>query len=300
MNDSASNLVSSTRRPIPLIRRNDLRVKRIEYQGVGSYVVKDPVGLKYHRLQAEQYAVLELLDGKRSLEAIRDVLEHEFPTLTFTPVDVQHLISDLHQKGLAYSDRPGQGESLVQQHRKQRRQNMWRTLRNVLYIRLPGWDPETTLKFLYPFFRFMFRPWAVWLGFLFVLSSIVLLLVKFDHFQARLPEFQQFFGWPNLLYLSVTLAAAKIIHEFGHGLSCKHFGGECHEMGVMLLVFSPCLYCDVTDSWMLKNKWQRIIIGGAGMWIEIQLSALAIFVWWNTQPGLLNHLALIFLRCNYS
>jgi len=50
-------------------------------------------------------------------------------------------------------------------------------------------------------------------------------------------------------------------------------------MGVMLLVFSPCLYCDVTDSWMLPDKRRRMIIAAAGMYLETILSALAIFVW---------------------
>jgi putative peptide zinc metalloprotease protein len=63
-------------------------------------------------------------------------------------------------------------------------------------------------------------------------------------------------------------------------------------MGVMLLVFSPCLYCDVTDSWMLKNKWKRIAIAAAGMYIEIILSGVAVYVWWNTTPGMIHHLAL--------
>ncbi|MEQ9068033.1 MAG: hypothetical protein RLO18_14970, partial [Gimesia chilikensis] len=89
-----------------------------------------------------------------------------------------------------------------------------------------------------------------------------------------------------------VLGAAKVVHEFGHGLSCKHYNGECHGMGIMFLVFSPCLYCDVSDSWMLRNKWQRIIIGGAGMYIEVIMSAIAVWIWWFTKPGLLNHLAL--------
>ena len=31
----------------------------------------------------------------------------------------------------------------------------------------------------------------------------------------------------------LSLGVVKVIHEFGHGLSCKAFGGECHEMGVL-------------------------------------------------------------------
>ena len=72
----------------------------------------------------------------------------------------------------------------------------------------------------------------------------------------------------NAFLLAIMLGVTKVLHEFGHGLSCKHFGGECHEMGVMLLVLTPCLYCNVSDSWMLPSKWQRAVIGAAGMYVE--------------------------------
>src|SRR3990172_9484133 len=245
---ASAAMVPSTRRPIPLSGRLDLRVERIEYQGVGSWVVKDPVALKYHRLNAEQYRVLRLLNGRRNLEEIRAELLREFPTLQFTLADVQHLITDLHVKGLVLSDRPGQGAALIKQRRKNRWQKIKQVVMNLLYLRLPGWDPDATLRRMHPFVRWMFDRRAVALAAVLVASSLVLLVVQFDKFRER--------------------------------------------MGVMLLVFSPCLYCDVSDSWMLRNKWQRIIIGAAGMYIEIILSAIAIFIWWNTSPGLINYLSL--------
>jgi len=289
---SSAAMVASSQRPIPLRGRADLVVALNDFQGVGYWVIKDPVGLKYHRLQAEQYRALRLLDSERSLEQIRDELHREFPTMHLTLPDVQNLITDLHKKGLVQSNRTGQGATLIEGHRKERRKRIFNAARNLLYMRLPGWDPERTLTLLYPLTRWIFRPWAIGCAAALVLSAWTLLAIQFDHFHSRLPEFQQFFGWPNLIYMWVTLGVSKVIHEFGHGLSCKHYGGECHEMGVMLLVFSPCLYCDVSDSWMLRSKWQRIIIAGAGMYIEVILSAIAIFVWWNTDTGLLHHLSL--------
>lgn len=289
---AAPSQLPSNQRPIPLRGRDDLVVEVIDYQGVGYRVIKDPVALKYHRLQHEQFYVLKLLDTKRSLEDIRDELHKEFPTLRLTLGDVQNLITDLHKKGLVYSERRGQGPALLKKKREEKKKKLMGLFKNLLYLRLPGWDPEKTLQWMYPLMSWMWRPWVVTAMMLFVASSWLILLVNFETFHSKLPEFQQFFGWPNLMYLWATMGIAKIIHEFGHGLSCKHYGGECHEMGVMLLVFSPCLYCDVSDSWMLKNKWQRIIIAAAGMYIEVILSAIAIYVWWNTQPGLLHHLAL--------
>ncbi|MCA9065474.1 MAG: HlyD family efflux transporter periplasmic adaptor subunit, partial [Planctomycetaceae bacterium] len=291
---AADGMVASNERPIPLMRRADLKIARIDYLGVGYQVIKDPVALKYHRLQVEQYRILELLNGERSLEQVRDDLKKEFPTLQVTLGDIQQLITDLHKKGLVISNRPGQGAAVVRERRRARNEKIKQTLMSLLYLRLPGWDPEKTLRWMYSLapIRAIFHPTVVTLCLLFVVSSWLVLGANLEEFHRRLPGFQSFFGWPNLIYLWVTLGVAKIIHEFGHGLSCHHFGGECHEMGIMLLVFSPCLYCDVTDSWMMKNKWHRIIIGAAGMYIEVILSAAAIYVWWLTKPGLLNYLAL--------
>ena len=84
----------------------------------------------------------------------------------------------------------------------------------------------------------------------------------------------------------------KIIHEFGHGLTAKHFGGEVHEMGILFLVLTPALYCDVTDSWLLPNKWKRIWISAAGIYVECFLASIATFVWWYSTPGLMNSLAM--------
>jgi len=92
--------------------------------------------------------------------------------------------------------------------------------------------------------------------------------------------------------LFVCYLLAKSLHELGHGLTCRHFGGECHEIGVIVLVFSPTLYCEVSDSWMMPNKWHRIAIGAAGMWVESILAALALFAWWFSRPGLFHHLCL--------
>lgn len=291
-NPSQSSLTPSNRRPIPLQVRPDLKIERIEYQGVAYWVVKEPVGLKYYRLQTEQYEVLFLLNGERSLEEIRDELLRILPTVRLQMSDIQHLITDLHQKGLVHSNRAGQGAALLKQKKDNTKKKFWQTLKSLLYLRLPGWDPERTLTFLDPIAGWLFKPIGLILMTLFAISSWIVLGIRFNDFTAQIPEFQQFFGWPNMIYLWVTLACCKICHEFGHGLSCKVYGGECHEMGVMLLCFSPCLYCDVSDSWTLKNKWKRIMIGAAGMYIEVIISGIAIYLWASTKTGLMHHLCL--------
>src|SRR5690606_25016290 len=163
---------------------------------------------------------------------------------------------------------------------------------NVLAFRFKGFDPEPILNFIYPYTRWFFSKPAFIVSCLLVLSALTLVLVQFDTFQSRLPSFQSFFAAKNWLWLGLTLAVTKVLHDFGHGLSCKHFGGECHEIGVMFLVLTPCLYCNVSDSWMLPNRWHRAFIGAAGMYVEVVLASICTFVWWFTEPGLLNYICL--------
>jgi putative peptide zinc metalloprotease protein len=62
-------------------------------------------------------------------------------------------------------------------------------------------------------------------------------------------------------------------------------------MGVMLLVFTPLPYLDVTSSWSFRSRWQRALVGAAGMITEIFVAAIAAFIWANTGPGTLHNLA---------
>ncbi|MBI3863966.1 MAG: hypothetical protein HY290_18945 [Planctomycetia bacterium] len=292
MISESSSLKPSTRRPVPLHRRADLVVERIDYQ-LGSYfVIKDPLSLKYFRLGPEQYKVLELMDGTRSLEEVRDRLLEQFPYVRPSLGELQLVVIDLHAKGLVYSGRPGQGQVLIERRREARRKQIVAVAMNILSLRLPGWDPESFLKWLHPKVRWLYRPPVLALHLAIVAVAYLLLATQFDTFRTKLPEFRQFFGWPNLMYLYLTIAVMKVLHEVGHGMTCRHFGGECHEIGVIFLVFSPTLYCDVSDSWMMHNKWKRIAIGAAGMWVESVLSSLALIAWWFTHPGLLHHLCL--------
>ena len=154
-------------------------------------------------------------------------------------------------------------------------------------------DPERFLQWLYPKFRWVYSPAGVVGAAALMLAALTLVVVNFDEIgsQPELTRFRSFFNMHNMLWLWLALALAKVIHELGHGLTCTHFGGECHEMGVLFLVFSPCLYCNVTDAWMLPHKWHRIAISAAGIYVEVVLAAVATFLWWYTEPGLVHSLA---------
>jgi putative peptide zinc metalloprotease protein len=115
-----------------------------------------------------------------------------------------------------------------------------------------------------------------------MLSAVLLVATHFDTFYEKLPSYHEFFSFSTVGYLWVALGIVKVIHEFGHGLTCKAFGGEVHEMGALFLVFSPCLYCNVSDAWTMPSKWKRILISFAGIYVELIIASFATFIWWNT------------------
>jgi len=283
---------SSTTRPVGLRRRGDLLTTRQVYQGQAWWVVKDPISLHYFRFRPEEYALLDMLDGTASLDQLKERFEARFPPRRITVEELARFVATLHRSGLVLGDRPGQGPQLFER----RRQRIWKQwmhwLSNIMALRFRGIDPDRLLERLDPWFGWLFAPPVIVVMMTFAASALLLVLVNFDAFRAKLPEFHQFFAAGNWLYLAVALGVTKVLHEFGHGLSCKHYGGECHEMGMMLLVFTPCLYCDVSDSWMLPSKWKRAAIGAAGMYVEVIIASIATYLWWNSHAGIFNQLCL--------
>jgi putative peptide zinc metalloprotease protein len=298
----ADSLVSSTSRRLSLRVRPDLTVRQQRYLGEAYWVVKEPVGLNYFRFHEEEFAILQMLDGHISLEEIKERFEEEFAPQKITYQDLQQFIGMLHRSGLVISESAGQGRQLRKRRDEKKRKELLGKLSNVFAIRFRGVDPERFLNWSYPFIKWVFHPAVVFCCLALAISALLLVTVQFDVFRSRLPTFHEFFGRGNWLYLAITMGVVKVLHELGHGFSCKHFGGECHEIGVMILVFTPCLYCNVSDSWMLPSKYRRAMIGASGMYVEMVLASIATFLWWFSDPtSLINQLSLsVMFICSVS
>lgn len=289
------------RRKIKVRRRPDLTIKDVRYGGQTYYVVKDPISLRYYRFREEELFLLNQFDGKNTLDDIRHEFVEHFRPQRISVQDLEKFTGQLLQSGIATTDTPMLGQRLYERYRKQKLQKIKQFALNILYIKLPVFDPERLLTRLLPHTRFLFTIPFFLLAASAGLAALMLMLVNWNTFIGKLPTYHEFFTWRNLLYLWGTLAIVKVLHEFGHGLACKRFGGEVHEMGFLFLVLTPCLYCNVSDAWMLPSKWHRAIIGAAGMYVELILSTMFVFVWWFTEPGLLHNLALsIVFICSVS
>ena len=88
-----------------------------------------------------------------------------------------------------------------------------------------------------------------------------------------------------LIPIALALGVVKILHELGHAFACRSINRDCTEMGVMLLAFIPCLYCNVSDVWMESNRWKRMLVSAAGIYVEMLIAAICVPLWMYSNSG---------------
>ena len=269
--------------------RSDLEINRQTYQGQTYYVLKDPVTLRYFRFQKEEYAIIRALDGSRDLRQVHEVVAKEFRGLETGPQEVGRFVNQLAMANLLVLDHPGRAERLFEQRGQKREAFIKGTLSNILFVKIPVFDPDELFTRLYRALRlFWTRSFLVVLCWM-VAAAIYLIISRWGEVAERV-ERVEFFTLHNLPFLWFAIVIVKALHEFGHGLTCKHFGGEVHELGWLFLVFTPCFYCNVSDAWMIPHKRGKLLVTAAGVLTEIFFAAIAVFLWWWTPPGVVHSL----------
>ncbi len=279
---------SSVERPLVLRARADVQVAPVEFLGQTAYVLKDPLTLELFHLSCEEFFLFERLKQAISLKGLQHAFQERFAPRRITPQQLQHGLNQLHTQGLLLSDAAGQGTELRERGERTRRSERWQSWLKVLSFRLGSIDATDFIDGLYRRLRWVFSLPMLVCALGLVAYALTILVGGGSEVVGRLPNLSELAQPRYWLLWIVTIAAVKVVHELAHALTCKHFGGRCHEIGVLLLAMIPCLYCDVSDIWRLKRKWQRIAVSAAGMITELVIASLALLGWWYTQPGVLN------------
>ncbi|MEQ9460750.1 MAG: hypothetical protein RIG82_07355 [Phycisphaeraceae bacterium] len=275
--------------PVPLpAARADLLISPQLYHGQSVYVVKDPVGLTYFRIRPAEYFVLRQLDGHNTAEHIATLSEARFPDAGLSADEIRAFTHQLLSAGLLLPPDPEAAKRL-RGIRDLRRSKMRKAkLKSFLFIKIPVFDPERFLTWLYRYVGFvMNRPMMI-LTIIWMLASAVIALAHLQHIgNLAFP----ILSWTNALIFTSVFLAIKVIHEIGHGLAAKHHDLEVHETGVMLMVFLPLFYVDTSDAWTLPDKRDRLWITAGGVFIEMIFAAAAVWIWIASEPGWINQLA---------
>ena len=272
----------------PLLRSHS-RIHRHEYLDEVWYVLQDPLSGRLYRFSTAAYQLIGLLDGKRNVHEVWELAASRLEDDAPGQEEVIRLLSQLHSADVLQCDVPPDSLELFNRYERQERMRWKQRFWSPLALRFPLLDPEKFLTACLP----LVRPFFGWFGFLLWLSIVVAgCFVAAMHWPDLTENFTDRVLAPqNLLLLWLTYPLIKAFHELGHAFATKVWGGEVHEIGVMLLVFMPVPYVDASAASAFREKHRRMIVGAMGIMVELMLAALALFVWLNAEHGIIRGIA---------
>jgi putative peptide zinc metalloprotease protein len=263
--------------------RQHVELHRQRFRGLVWYILQDRQGGRYHRLSPAGHLMLCLMDGRRSMQTIWEMLGsrlgHEQPTQD----ECIALLTQLHMSDLVVCNVTPDLAELEARSRKLRIRRLLSRTRNPLAVQIPFVDPDRFLSSTFWLVRWMFSGFGfvVWLAV--VGLGAALAGMNWSRLTGDLHDLA--LSGQNILLAVLVFPFVKALHELGHGYAVKKWGGDVHEMGIMLLVLMPVPYVDASASLTFQSKWQRALVGAAGIMVELLLAALAMIVWVNVQQG---------------
>ena len=291
------NIVEALNVALPEIPERLLRQKRVPkmdprlvgrdhvLDGVPVVRVLIPDNHEFYTLPPEYWELLQLFDGERSYQEIADlfaartgmaVTEDWVLQFATDNADAAFWSRTLQEKNARFRE-----ELMEKRRSRTHKKSKWGSLAEITF---PAWDPDKLLT------RIHNR-----VGFLFTYQFLLVSLAMFSFAGWVLISHWKEIGQDNLEFYNFTdkgvgdivifwllICGIACVHEFCHGLVCKHTGGESHSMGFLLIYLSPAFYCDTTEAWVYGTKWQRIATAAAGVWSSLIIYSIASFVWWGT------------------
>lgn len=253
--------------------RSDLHFSRQGSDEAPYFVVKDSQRNQFYRFNEIEHFIIQCLNSQKSLESICIDVEQKFDE-QLEIEELQSFIQQLWQSNLLNTDEPSQSV-------KERR-----IKGSVLYLRFKLFDPNRLFDYLIKHVQFFFTSTFVFSA---VTLAVLAMGILISNFDALTHEVISLVSFKTLFAVWLTIIATTILHEFAHGLTCKRFGGEVHEIGFMLIFFQPAMYCNISDAWLFPEKSKRLWTTFAGGFFELFLWSLAVITWRVVQPDTLLH-----------
>jgi putative peptide zinc metalloprotease protein len=264
--------------------RNHAQIHRHVYRGGVWYVLQNHSTGKFHRFTPVANLIIGLMDGKRTVQQIWDLAAERLGDDLPTQDEVIKLLSDLHKADVLQSDAPPDARETEQRRKKQVRAKWKQYIGNPLSLRFPLFDPERMLRALMP----LLAPFLGWFGAALWVAvvgcAVVLGAMHWSELSSDMVD--RVLAIENLLLLWFIFPLIKLLHELGHAVATKAGGGEVHEMGIMLLVMMPVPYVDASSATAFRDKRSRVLVGAAGMMVELFIAALALIAWVYLAPGI--------------
>lgn len=264
--------------------RQDMRVSEQVIGGQTTYMIKIPDTEYFIRYGAYEWQILQLCDGTRTAADIAAAMTELFPDSPVEESEIVIFLDNLHpnfwernlgERNLAVLEK-------IRDERKQRAEG-----HGMFNFYVTAWDPEKILTRVYPYIRWMYtRGFALFSVALFV-ATFLIVAADWTRIHDDTVEFYTFTHKSayDLWIFWFLLFVVSGVHEFGHGLTCKHYGGEVHRMGLLLIYFSPAFFTDCSDMYLFDQTRKRLWTIFAGIWIELVMCSLGTLIWFFSPPG---------------
>jgi len=264
-------------------------VYRHTYRGELWYVLQDHSRSRYYRFSPTAYHLIGQMSGKHTVQELWESACERFGDDAPTQQDVVQLLSQLHGADMLLSGVPPDTAELLRRSKKVERAKWGQRLRSPMALRFPLVDPEKFLSRTVALVRPMFGVFGAVLWLAVVAAAVVMAGLHWSELTENVVD--RVLSAQNLLVLWLAYPFVKILHELGHGYAVKVWGGEVHEMGVMLLVLMPIPYVDASAASQFPVKHRRLVVGAAGILVELFVASLAVFLWVAMEPGLVRSVA---------
>jgi putative peptide zinc metalloprotease protein len=242
----------------------------------------------FFRFTPSQWEIVQLFDGVRSYSEIAELYTEQ----TGVPIaakDVQGFAESMEQEDFWYKTPQEKNLAMSQKLLNRRGRLAGRKSKiNLAHMTFSGWDPDRYLTWLDKAVgNIIYSPWSVLAVVLLFAFETVVFISKWS---VMGPDIALYYNFTKKTFVDVVqfymlFLALGFIHETAHGLTCKHYGGQVHSMGLMFVYLMPAFYVDVTEIWVSATKVQRLATIIAGIWVEMTVCGVAMIVWTNTLPG---------------
>lgn len=243
-------------------------------------------------LTPQNWQFARLFNGQRSYEEIADLYFQE-TGIQYSPQEVRDLADSLDAIEFWYKTPLEKNIALMQKTAEERRKMFKQKKKtgDLSLIAFPAVNPDRFLDWLHARITFVYTWWftLITLGVFAFMAGIFI-----SHWSEVGRDTLQFYNFADKTWWDVAVfwllaTVVMALHEIGHGLTCKHYGGHVSAMGFMLIYLSPAFFTDTTEGMVTGDRNQRLMITVAGVWTELMICAVATFAWWGTAPGTFVH-----------
>lgn len=270
--------------------RAHVRVSRHVYRGQVWYLLQDASTGRHHRVDEIAFHFIGRMDGMRAVDEIWHSVFNSLGERAPTQDDTIELLCQLNENGLLVCEITPDVAEIFRRNRKRARRRRMAML-NPLSFRVPLFDPDQLLTRLAPLARFLFHPaviiaWAV-------IVTLSLLSAASNWEALRAFAAVHMLTPRYLMLMWMTYPFIKALHELGHGLAVKAWGGEVREAGVSMLMLVPAPFVDASAASAFPEKSRRVAVGAAGIMVELLLAAGAFFLWSRVADGAVRDIAFV-------